>query len=266
MPELSIQERDGLLVKAVRKFSSMPKLSIISATVDSPEWAELLVKAVRKFSSLKYELIIIDNGSLPENLTWLESQEDVDLVKLPRNIGHGDAMDLGTRLAKAEYICFLDIDSHPMRRRWDRELIDLYNADPETRLVGCIGPDHKPLHPPLFFYKKAFIVENNILFKYQPRISTDTAQKSYWDILALGFKVHRLEKGPKVYNCIGDEIQLNGQSSLYHHWYGTRFCEHNPEKRKDRLDGYSLEEHLENKRQLLEHPLVMEILDAKEWK
>jgi len=239
----------------------MPKLSIVSANVDSPEWAELLIKSVRKFTSVEYEIIIIDNGSLPANLKWLEAQEDVNLVKLSTNIGHGCAMDLGTALAGFDHICFLDIDAHIQRKGWDIDLFNLYSSDPLIRLIGVIGPEHKPLHPPLFFYKKSFVSENNIYFKYVPRLSTDTAQKAYWDIINLGFKVERLEKGDRVYqDCIGDEIVINGKQALFHSWYGTRFCENNPALKRAELDGYSLEEHLENKRRLFEQPMVKEIL------
>lgn len=240
----------------------MPEISIISAMVDSPEWAELLVKSVRKFTSMKYEIIIIDNESLPENLEWLEKQKDVGLIKLTKNIGHGNAIDLGTMLANFDYICFLDIDAHIQRKDWDSDLFNLYSSDPLIGLIGVIGPEHKPLHPPLFFYKKSFVAENNISFKYLPRSSTDTAQKAYWDILNLGFKVERLKKGEKIYNCIGDEIHINGRVALYHHWYGCRFCENRPERTKAQLDGYTLEEHLKNKKQLFEHPMIKEILNS----
>ena len=239
----------------------MPELSIISASVDSPEWAELLVKSVRKFTSVEHEIIIIDNGSLPVNLKWLETQEDVNLIKLSTNIGHGGAMDLGTALATFDHICFLDIDAHVQRKDWDSDLFSLYLSNPLTRLIGVVGPEQKPLHPPLFFYKKSFVSENNIYFKYVPRLSTDTAQKAYWDIINLGFKVERLEKGGGIYeDCTGDEILLNGKQTIFHTWYGSRFNENNPDKTKSSLDGYSLKAYLENKKKIFEQSLVREIL------
>jgi len=241
----------------------MPELSIISATIDSPEWAELLVKSVRKFTAIDYEIIIIDNGSLPENLTWLKEQSDVDLVTLSTNIGHGNAMDLGTQISKSKYIAFLDIDSHIQRAGWDKDLIELYCSDDKIKLIGVIGPEHKPLHPPLFFYEKEFILENNISFKYLPRLSTDTAQKAYWDILNMGFKVERLQKGAAIYEkCTGDEIMLYDKQAIFHAWYGTRFNENNPANIKKELDGYSLEAQLENKAKIFSQPGVKEILGS----
>jgi len=241
----------------------MSELTIVTASLDSPEWLELFVKSVRKFSITNPDIIIIDNGSLEDNLTWIRYQKNIVLYEAKKNLGHGGSMDKGTELAKTKYVCFLDIDSHPMVEAWDRELILLYESMPNVRLIGCVGPAHKPLHPPLFFYEKEFIQKNNISFRYIPEVSTDTAQKAYGDILALGFRVHRLKKGMKRYGCIGDEIHGSRGSLIYHHWYGTRFRENNPQKKIERLDGYTLEEHLEHKGQLFENWLVKEILAYK---
>jgi hypothetical protein len=77
----------------------------------------------------------------------------------------------------------------------------------------------------------------------------------------LGYAVIRLEKGMKIYDgCIGDEIWIDGKPTLYHHWYGVRFCE-NTMRPKMSLDGYTLEEHRANKKLLFEQPLVREILE-----
>jgi precorrin-6B methylase 2 len=240
----------------------MSELTVVTAAIDSPEWLELLIKAVKKFSVTDPDLIVIDNGSLVDNLRWVRYQDTLTLHEAGRNLGHGGAMDLGTELARSKYVCFLDIDSHPMREGWDRELIDLYEANPETRLIGCIGPDHKPLHPPLFFYEKRYILDNGLTFKYIPNNprSTDTAQKVFWDVQDLGFDTIRLSIGAKTYGCIGDEIHINDKSTIYHHWYGTRFCENNPEKRRDKLDGYTLDAHLANKAALFDRPEVKDIL------
>lgn len=244
----------------------MPELTVITVSLDSPRWLELFLKSVRKFSVTDPEILIIDNGSLEDNLRWIKYQNNLILHEAGKNLGHGGAMDLATQLAKTKYICFLDVDSHVMREGWDRNLIAVYETMPKVKLIGCVGPEHKPLHPPLFFYEKKFILNNKLSFRYDPTHpkSTDTAQKVYWDILALGYKVVRLKKGVKEYGCIGDEIHFGGSSLIYHHWYGTRFCENNPEKKKDRLDGYTLEDHLKNKKQLFDHPKVKEILAYNE--
>lgn len=239
----------------------MPLISIVSANIDSPEWAELLIKSIRKFTASEYEIIIIDNGSLPENLTWLRTQRDVRLELIGHNAGHGAAMDMGTRLARSTFVCVMDIDAHFQRSGWDLDLMSRYRAHPKTRMIGCRGPDHKPMKPPLFFFEKQFIMANQLSFRHVPGISTDTAQKVYFDIIDLGLNVERFAPGFKIYSCYGDQFYINSQPSFYHHWYGTRFNEHNPAKRKDELDGYKYEDYLKNKQALFSQDLVKQILE-----
>jgi glycosyltransferase involved in cell wall biosynthesis len=239
-------------------------LTIAAANVDSPEWVELLVKSVRKFTAPgTYEIIIVDNGSLERNLEWLKRQPDIRLIENKGNLGHGRAMDQAVEVAIGQYICVLDIDAHIQRTGWENDLVALYYADPLTRLIGCVGPAHKPLHPPLFFFERDFIRNYGLRFMFHPDgdpRSTDTAQLVYWQILDLGHKVLRLEKGTKIYpDCIGDEIWIGDKATLYHHWYGTRFRE-NTDKPQLNLDGYTLRKHLENKARVFAQPLVREIL------
>jgi len=242
----------------------MPSLSIISANVDSPEWVKLLVKSIRKFTTdMEHEIIIVDNNSMSQNLSWLKEQGDIKLVLLDKNYGHGEAIDLGTGHARHEFICALDVDAHVQREGWANDLIDLYNESKKIKFIGCKGPEHKPLKPPLFFYEKSFIVDNALSFKHIPGISSDTAQKLYHDIVNLGFSVERISPGCKIYKCYGDEFYVDEKPTFYHHWYGTRFCENRPERKKEELDGYRIEDYLANKAKLFEEPLVKEILRVK---
>lgn len=242
----------------------MPLLTIAAASCNSPEWTELFTKSIRKFTATgTYEIIIVDNGSLFLNLAWLREQRDIILIENDENRGHGTAIDQAVATASGRYVCVLDIDAHVQRDGWVDDLMALYHADPLTRLVGCIGPDHKPLHPPLFFFERAFIREHGLSFAYCPERdirSTDTAQLVYWQILDIGYKVERLEKGTRIYpDFIGDEIWIAGKPTIAHMWYGVRFQE-NGLRPKMELDGYSLIDHIKNKRRLFAQPLVREIL------
>lgn len=243
----------------------------MAVNIDSPEWAELLIKSVQKFTACGHEIVIIDNGSLDRNLAWLREQDRVGHIRLleqHKNLGHGLAMDLGTKVSKADFVCVLDIDCHLMREGWDTDLFRLYYKNPKLKMIGKKGPDHKPLHPPFFFYERSFILDNNISFEHEPGVSTDTAQKSYWDILNLGYEVMRIEGRPRgferTYNVErGQEINLCGVPTFYHHWRGTRYNENNPFKTKSILDGITIEEYLEDKKKLFNQSLVKEILKGE---
>lgn len=240
-----------------------PIITVASASVESPEWAELLIKSIRRSATVPHEILIIDNGSRPENLTWLRAQGDIRLIELPSNIGHGGAMDLATRQARGQYVCFIDIDAHFQRNGWDVELIELYQSDPAIRMIGVIGPEHKPYHPPLFFYEPKFILDHALTFRYMPDIkeSTDTAQRVYWDLIRLGYRSERLEKGARLYeDCDGDEIVIAGQGAIYHNWNGTRYLENRPGGTKAILDGVPVADHLAMKARVFARPEVRAIL------
>jgi glycosyltransferase involved in cell wall biosynthesis len=240
----------------------MPEITIGAAAVDSPEWAELFVKSIQKFTTVPHEIIVVDNGSLDRNLSWLRSRRDIRLIENGENRGHGGAMDQITMRAQSPYVCILDIDAHVQRHDWERDLVGLYRSDSSVRLIGCRGPEHKPLHPPLFFFEREWILSHGISWAYKPEEprSTDTAQLAYWKILDAGYKVLRLEKSAKVYtDCIGDEINIGERPAIFHGWYGTRFRE-NTDNPALELDGYKLEDHLKEKARVFSQPLVMEIM------
>jgi glycosyltransferase involved in cell wall biosynthesis len=224
----------------------------------------LLIKSIRKYTTVPHEILIIDNGSRPANLAWLRAQTDIRLVELPANIGHGGAMDMATLQARGRYVCFIDIDAHFQRAGWDADLINLYESDPKIRMIGVIGPEHKPYHPPLFFYEPQFILDFGLTFRYLPSVekSTDTAQKVYWDLISLGYRSERLEKGTHVYeDCGGDEIVIGGRPSVFHNWNGTRFLENRPGGTKAMLDGIPVADHLEQKARVFARPEVKAILE-----
>jgi glycosyltransferase involved in cell wall biosynthesis len=238
-------------------------ITVASASVESPEWAELLIKSIRKYTAVPHEILIIDNGSRPANLTWLRAQTDIRLVELPANIGHGGAMDMATLQARGRYVCFIDIDAHFQRAGWDADLIALCESDPKIRMIGVIGPENKPYHPPLFFYEPQFVLNYGLTFRYLPGVegSTDTAQKVYWDLISLGYRSERLEKGAHVYDdCGGDEIIIRDKPTIFHSWQGTRYLENRPGGTKAILDGVPLEDYLAGKARVFARPEVKAIL------
>jgi len=201
---------------------------------------------------------------LPENLIWLNWQKDVSVYHFDNNLQHGGAMDTGTIIANSPFVCFLDIDSHIQREGWEYDLFKLYKSDKKIRMIGTEGPDWHPFIAPLFFYERDFILKKGLWFRHISAEKTiDTAQMAYFKILKMGYKVEFVRRGERAYppfHLIGDEIYLNGKPTFYHHWNGTRFNEHNPTRRKEILDGITIEEHLEGKRKLFEVKQVKEIL------
>ena len=175
-------------------------------------------------------------------------------------------MDQGTELARGRYVCHMDSDSHFQRSGWDKDMISLYHENSLTRLVCKGGPIHigKPVHPPIFFYERDFILNNKLSFRHLKDVpkSTDTAQAAYWQILDLGYQVKRLGAGEKIYDkeALGDEIWIKGKPTMYHHYYGTRFSENWEPNKHQKVDNLTLESYLKRKANIFNQPDVKEIL------
>jgi len=250
---------------------SDPLISIIAVNFNSPPWIELCVKSIRRFTAVPYELIVVDNHDDVEALEWLRAQSDIRLIENPEGVNSpGGAMDQATQAARGRYVCYIDSDAHFQRAGWEREVLALYNKDPLTRLV-CMG--YKPLHPlrpvepPLFFYERDFFVEHGLTFRHDKvhPLGTDTAQKTYWDVLELGYKVELFQPGPLVYGPIirGDEIWLGGEPTIYHFRCGSRLRYANGEWKWQayyRPSKESEDEHIARAKALFQVPLVQSIL------
>jgi len=106
-------------------------------------------------------------------------------------------------------------------------MIDLYNADPNTRLIAAGGCERaidsgKPIHACFQFFEREYFLDNRMSFvpgQY------DVGRKNYFDVIGRGHNVGRVFAGAKFYpNAYGDEYYINGQPTLYHHWYSSRMA------------------------------------------
>ncbi len=249
-----------------------PIMSLTAANYNTPEWAELLIRSIRKFTSVPYEIIIIDNGSLPKNKAWLKGEAAAGRIRLCENavnIGHGASIDQGAALARGRFICAMDIDSFFMRSGWDTDLIALYESDPAIRLIARRGRElsvtSRPLNAPIFLYEREFAASTGLTMAYKPgqlKGSTDSTQAAYWQIVDAGLKVHLLDGiGPMAQNPGGGDItEIAGKPTIYHHGYGSRFGENDPRPKPTVVDGRTLESHLARKSIVFGLPMVKEIL------
>lgn len=84
----------------------------------------------------RYEIVLVDNGSSPENLQKLiAAEKHFRLVRLPSNRPYGDACNFGVGEAKGSYIIFLNNDAF-VTSDWLAPLISVLR---ERDDVGAIG-------------------------------------------------------------------------------------------------------------------------------
>jgi len=93
-----------------------PKISVIIPCYNSEKYLEKAVESVIKQTLEKIQIILVDDGSTdktPELLqTYKMSDNRIEVVTHPKNLGLGSARNSGIEQANGEYIFFLDSDDY----------------------------------------------------------------------------------------------------------------------------------------------------------
>lgn len=77
-----------------------------------------MLEATRAMSPPDTEMLVVDNGSSDGSVAYLASRVDVRTMRLPMNVGHGVALDLGAATVDTEFLAVLDVDAFPVSDRW----------------------------------------------------------------------------------------------------------------------------------------------------
>ena len=105
-----------------------------------PQW-EALEGLVTRLVPQVSHLIIVDNGS--GDLPWTELKADIEVVRLPSNLGIAAAQNAGidrARVLKCNYVLFFDQDSTPESDLVARLRAGLERASEAGLVVAGIGP------------------------------------------------------------------------------------------------------------------------------
>lgn len=88
----------------------MVKFSIISVTYNSENYLEKFLTSIKKYLPNDTEVIIVDSGSQDGTVKILK-QEKLKLIDIGENIGYGRGNNLAAKVAKGEYLFFLNPDT-----------------------------------------------------------------------------------------------------------------------------------------------------------
>ncbi|RDY25649.1 glycosyltransferase [Romboutsia weinsteinii] len=85
--------------------------SIIILTYNKLEYTKLCIESIRKFTPKnKYEIIVVDNNSSDDTVSWLKEQEDIISICNDTNVGFPAGCNQGIKIAKGDSVLLLNND------------------------------------------------------------------------------------------------------------------------------------------------------------
>ena len=103
-----------------------PAVSIVVASRNGREHLQRLVEGLRDATDYPaLELVVVDNGSEDDTVSWLDSVSDIPIrhVANAENVSYSHANEQGAELASHALLLFLNNDVQPFEPGWLRELV-----------------------------------------------------------------------------------------------------------------------------------------------
>jgi glycosyltransferase involved in cell wall biosynthesis len=212
-----------LRARARRRLGGLERGAATVVAVNWNSWPhlEVLIDVVRRRSPATTRIVVVDNGSQDESRQRLRENADVKTVRLPANLGHELAMDIGVLLSETEFVVALDVDAFPLHERWLDELLAPLS---QGATVSGARLNRSYVHPCCWAMRTARFVERNHSFRsnYQPRSEGRDASGDVGEEISareapnLHFLEISSQRGPgDVGTVFGDLV--------YHNFYATRF-------------------------------------------
>ncbi len=115
-----------------------PVLDIVVLVHDRADWADLCIRAIERFTSNRFNLIVIDSGSVePATKALLDEVETRGhtVIHLGENRSFSHGVNIGVAAGKAPYIAVVNDDAI-VTEGWDACMIQ----DAAPKHVGMVGP------------------------------------------------------------------------------------------------------------------------------
>ncbi len=106
---------------------------------DDSNWFEEAVESILNQTVKPTEIVLVVDGPVPESLDkviYQYEQNDIfNVIRLPKNLGHGEARRVGLDNCKYDYVALMDADDISLPSRFE-EQINILAKRPEIDIVG----------------------------------------------------------------------------------------------------------------------------------
>lgn len=128
-----------------------PQVTVLVAVWNTEEYLPQCLDSMRRQTLRDIQVVCVDDASTDRSLAVLQRYAAIDdrieVVTLPHNQGQAHARNVGLRLAKGDFVCFLDSDDWMADDCLERA-VDVFRAHEKT---GCV------LFNTLYYYSRSRI-------------------------------------------------------------------------------------------------------------
>ncbi len=120
-----------------------PEISIVIPVYNQVHFTRACLDSISKTAgSRPFEVIVVDDSSQDETREFLEACTGIRILRNHTNLGFIGACNRGARMARGDYLVFLNNDT-TVTEGWLDALIETFDRFPETGIVGgkLIYPD-----------------------------------------------------------------------------------------------------------------------------
>mgnify|MGYP001314999872 CR=1 FL=1 len=168
-------------------------VSIITPSYNSAKFIAETIQSVQNQTHKSWEMIIVDDGSLDNTETIvtsiLKKDSRIQFHKLSKNSGPAIARNTGIKIAKGNYLTFLDADDI-----WFKTFIENSIKTIKETQVPFVFSSYKRTNELLEFVYSDFIVPKKVTYKDILKTNSISCLTAFIDIETLGKKYMPLIK------------------------------------------------------------------------
>lgn len=114
-------------------------VSMCTYKMDNPEWLETAIESVLNSTVKPDEVVLVVDGPVGEELDSIIKKYEAfpifNVVRLPQNVGHGEARRIGLENCSNKLVALMDSDDINAPDRFEKQ-ISLFENDAELSIVG----------------------------------------------------------------------------------------------------------------------------------
>lgn len=206
-----------------RRHLERGRFTVLTVNWNTAEFLADLIRGVHQYSP-DADLVVIDNASSDDSRSIIRAS-GVRSLLLPINLGHGPALDLGTRMVHTEFFATLDVDAFPVRADW----LDVLRAKLDDGNVVVGGHMHRGFaHPSMLAMRTQDFRERKHSFIRSHWQGGEFVHGRSWDVAErismrepgrVGLIEPSEVRGPGVIGTVYGDI-------VYHNWFSAQGPEH----------------------------------------